>query len=84
MAANAARSAMHASRVSWSAGRAREEENARAIELAAEAVHMALRMKHLDLAALAEHVVPKITGPVPPLRPPAAQPPNRILRALPT
>jgi class 3 adenylate cyclase len=84
LAANAARAAMHASRVSWSAGRARETENARAIELAAEAVHMALRMTHLDLPALAELVVPKVVGPVPSLRPFGAPTPNRILRPLPT
>jgi len=84
MAANAARAAMHAARVSWLAGRAREEESARAIELAAEAVHTALRMAHLDLPFLADQVVPKVAGPVPPIRPILTPIPNRILRALPT
>jgi hypothetical protein len=84
MAANAARSALHATRVSWLAGRAREEENARAIELAAEAVHTALRIANLDLPALADLVVPSVAGQVLPTVRQAAPPPNRILRALPT
>ena len=84
MAANAARAAMHAARVSFLAGRAREEESARAIELATEAVHTALRMAQLDLPALAEQVVPKVIGPVLPIRPISSPIPNRILRALPT
>jgi hypothetical protein len=81
MAANAARSAMHASRLSWLAGRAREEESARAIELAGEAVRTALRMTRLDLAGLANQVLPQAVGPVSAVIPPA---PGRILRALPT
>jgi len=84
MAANAARAAMHAARVSFLAGRAREEESARAIELATEAVHTALRMTHLDLPSLADLVVPKAVGPVLPIRPISSPIPNRILRALPT
>jgi len=84
MAANAARAAMHAARQSWLAGRARDEENTRAIELATEAVHTALRMAQLDLPALAEQVVPKVIGPVMPIRPISSPIPNRILRALPT
>jgi hypothetical protein len=84
MAANAARSAMHAARVSFLAGRAREEESARAIELATEAVHTALRMARLDLPSLAEQVVPKVASPVVPIRPISNPIPNRILRALPT
>jgi len=84
MAANAARAAMHAARVSWLAGLAREEESARAIELATETVHTALRMARLDLPSLADQVLPKGTGPVPPVRPLTPPIPNRILRALPT
>jgi class 3 adenylate cyclase len=84
MAANAARAAMHASRVSWLGGRAREEENARGIELATEAVHTALRITNLDLPSLADQVVPKVPGPVLPIRPLTTPVPNRILRALPT
>ncbi len=84
MAANAVRAAMHAARVSWLAGRAREEENARAIELATEAIHTALRMARLDLPSLADQVVPKASGPVLPIRPLATPIPDRILRALPT
>jgi hypothetical protein len=84
MAANAARAAMHAARVSWLAGRTREQENAQAIELAGEAVHTALRITQLDLPSLAEQVVPKLVAPVAPIRPLAAPVPNRILRALPT
>src|SRR5205823_10884347 len=70
MAANAARAAMHAARVSWLAGRAREEESARAIDLTTEAVHTALRMAHLDLPSLADQVIPKVAGAVLPIRPP--------------
>jgi class 3 adenylate cyclase len=84
MAANAARAAMHAARVSFLAGRAREEENARAIELATESVHTALRIAHLDLQALADLVLPPVAEPVLPNRPLAFPMPNRILRALPT
>jgi hypothetical protein len=84
MVANAARAAAHAARVAWLAGRAREEESARAIELATEAVHTALRLAHLDLPSLADQVVPKAASPVLPIRPLATPNPNRILRALPT
>jgi len=84
MAANAARAAMHAARVSWLAGRAREAETARAIELATEAVHTARRMTDIDLASLADQLMPKVAGPVQPTRPPSTPIPNRILRALPT
>src|SRR5579859_1810382 len=84
MAANAARAAMHASRLSWLAGRAREEESARAIELAGQAVHTALRITELDLPSLADQVVPSVVAPVAPRHPQAAPVANRILRALPT
>jgi class 3 adenylate cyclase len=84
MAANAAKAAMHASRISWLAGRAREEENARAIELATDAIHTALRMTQLDLPALADQVIQKASGAVLSLRPISNPIPNRILRALPT
>jgi hypothetical protein len=86
MGANAARSAMHASRTSFLAGRARDEENTRAIELATEAVRTALRMTRIDLPALAEQVIPKPVAPILPTRASASAPstPHRILRALPT
>jgi class 3 adenylate cyclase len=84
MAANAARAAMHASRLAWLVGRARDEENSRAIDLATEAIRTALRMTRLDLPALAEQAVPKVEGPIPPTRPAAPASPHRILRALPT
>lgn len=64
MAAKAARAAMHASKLSWLAGRARDEENTRAIDLATEAVSTALRMAQLDLPSLAEQAVPKVLAPV--------------------
>ncbi len=57
MAANAARAATHAARTSWLAGRARDEEIARAADLAAEAVGLAMRLAHLDMADLAEKAV---------------------------
>ena len=57
MAANAARAAMQAARTTWLAGRARDEEIARAAELAAEAVDMALRLANFDAAELAERAV---------------------------
>ena len=59
VAANAARAAAQAAKLSWLAGRARDQENTRAIELASEAVHTALRMTRLDLVALAEQAVPR-------------------------
>ena len=83
MLANAARGAAHAAKLSWLPGRARDQENARAIECATEAVHIALRMAKLDLGALADQAVPKVTA-VPPLRPRTPVTPVRILRALPT
>jgi class 3 adenylate cyclase len=85
MAANAARAAAQASKLSWLAGRARDQENTRAIELASEAVRTALRITRLDLLALAEQASPRPVSPVPPLRGsawPVTR--NRILRALPT
>jgi class 3 adenylate cyclase len=85
MAANAARAAAHASKLSWLAGRARDEENTSAIALATEVVHTALRITWLDLIALAEQAMPRAASPVPSIRP--ATPTltrNRILRALPT
>jgi hypothetical protein len=75
---------MHASRLAWLVGRARDEENSRAIDLATEAIRTALRMTRLDLPALAEQAVPKVEGPIPPTRPAAPASPHRILRALPT
>jgi hypothetical protein len=84
MAANAARSAMHAARVSWLAGRTREEENALAIKLATEAVHTAMSMVDLDLPSLAEDALATTAGPVLPIRSQAAHAPNRILSSLPT
>jgi hypothetical protein len=84
MLANAARAAAHASRLSWLVGRARDEENIRAIECAVEAVHIAMRMTRLDLESLADQVVPRAVAPVTPLRTMVAVGSNRILRALPT
>jgi class 3 adenylate cyclase len=81
MAANAARSAMHASRLAWLAGRARDEEGARVVELAGEAIHTALRVTRLDLASLANQALPHAVAPVSAAVPAAA---GRILRALPT
>jgi hypothetical protein len=83
MAANAARAAAHASRLSWLAGRARDEENTRAVDLATQAVHTALRMTRLDLPSLADQALPKFDGSAA-TRPPVSVTPNRILRALPT
>jgi class 3 adenylate cyclase len=54
MAANAARAAMHSARTAWLAGRARDEENARAVELSGDAIGLALRLARLDLVELAE------------------------------
>jgi class 3 adenylate cyclase len=57
MAANAARSAMHAAGLSLRGGREHAEETARAIHFATEAVRTALRMKRLDLPALADQAI---------------------------
>ncbi|HEV7662722.1 MAG TPA: adenylate/guanylate cyclase domain-containing protein, partial [Chloroflexota bacterium] len=84
MAAKAARAAMHASKLSWLAGRARDEENSRAIELATEAVQTALRMAQLDVPSLAEQAVPKPTSAIPPARVQSVVTSTRILTALPT
>ena len=83
MLANAARAAAHAAKLSWLPGRARDEENARAIECATEAVHTALRMARLDLVAFSDQAVPRLTSGAP-LRPRTPVTPVRILRALPT
>ena len=85
MVAKAARAAALASRVAWLAGRARDEENTRVIELASEAVRSALRMAQLDLVAMADVAVPRSVSAVSAVRqlaPVAA--PNRILTTLPT
>jgi class 3 adenylate cyclase len=84
MAANAARAAMHAARLSWLAGRAREEENSRAIELTTEVLHTAMRITRLDLPALADQAVPETATAVPTTRMTSPPPANRILRPLPT
>ena len=87
MLANAARAAAHASKLSWLAGRARDEENTRAIDCAAEAIHTAMRMARLDLVELAEQAVPNVVAPPPPSRPisrPISRPTMRILKPLPT
>jgi hypothetical protein len=85
MLANAARAAMHASKLGWLVGRARDEENARAIQCMSEAVQTAMRLEHLDLLALSEEAMPKPAAtPVPPTRVAAPMAANRILRALPT
>jgi hypothetical protein len=85
MLANAARAAMHASKLPWLVGRGRDAENARAQACAAEAVHVAVRMTQLDLEALSEQAMPRPTArsvtPIPASAPLVA---NRILRALPT
>jgi class 3 adenylate cyclase len=81
MAANAARAAMHAARQSWLAGRARDEENTRAIERATEVLHTALRITQLDLPALAAQALPQMVAPAHLVSAPAA---SRILRASPT
>jgi class 3 adenylate cyclase len=57
MAANAARAAMHAARLSWLGGRAHAEENTQAIHYATEAVRTAMRMTRLDLPTLADQAV---------------------------
>ena len=61
MAANAARSAAHAARLSWLAGRERNDTNTQAIQCATQAVHTALRLTLLDLPLLADRSMP---GPV--------------------
>jgi len=38
---------MHAARLSWQAGRARDEENTRATALASDVIDTALRIVHL-------------------------------------
>jgi hypothetical protein len=69
MLANAARAAAHASKLSWLAGRARDEETNKTIACATEAVRTALRMAHLDLVKLAEESVPaRPTSPAAALR----------------
>jgi class 3 adenylate cyclase len=84
MAANAARAATHASRLSWLVGRARDAENTRATDLASEVLHTALRLTRLDVPALAEQVLPQ-AAPVLSAQPTsAAGAPDRILKALPT
>jgi class 3 adenylate cyclase len=57
MAANAARSAMHASGLSLRGGREHAEETNRAIHFATEAVRTALRMTRMDLPAFADKAV---------------------------
>jgi hypothetical protein len=86
MLANAARAAMHASKLSWLVGRARDEESARALACAGEAVRTALRMRQLDLGGLALEAAPRpsSTRPVTPLRVASPLATDRILRALPT
>jgi class 3 adenylate cyclase len=85
MLANAARAAMHASKLPWLVGRARDAENSRALACASEAVHTALRMTQLDLGALADQAMPRASATaVAPMRVSAPLPTNRILRALPT
>jgi class 3 adenylate cyclase len=85
MLANAARAAMHASKLGWLVARARDEENARAVACAAEAVHTAMRMTQLDLLALSQQAMPRpVTQPITPSRLAAPATANRILRALPT
>lgn len=85
MLANAARAAGHASKLSWLVGRARDTENAQALELAADAIHTALRMAKLDLASLTEMAMPRQTlAAVGAGRRIAPRTPERILRALPT
>ncbi|MBV9893612.1 MAG: adenylate/guanylate cyclase domain-containing protein [Chloroflexi bacterium] len=84
MLANAARAAMHASKLSWLVGRARDEENARAVACASEAVHIAFRVTQLDLGALAEQCMPKAIAVAPLSRTSSPVSADRILRALPT
>jgi class 3 adenylate cyclase len=85
MLANAARAAAHASKLSFLQGRARDEENSQAIAYAAEAVRIAVKLTRIDVVALADQAVPKVTvAPITPLRTAVSIGPNRILRALPT
>jgi class 3 adenylate cyclase len=84
MAAYAARAAMHAARQSWLAGRARDEENSRAIALATEVLHTAMRITELDLPALAAQALPQMVATVAPTHQVSAPAPSRILRASPT
>ena len=85
MAGNAARAAMHASKVSWLAGRARDQENTLAMQYAAEAVHTALRLTQLDLVGLAEQAEHKTSsGPVLATRQGSPSASAVILKALPT
>jgi hypothetical protein len=58
MAANAARAATHAGRLSWLAGRERNETNTQAIQCAVQAVETALRTTLMDLPALAAQAIP--------------------------
>jgi hypothetical protein len=88
MAAKAARAAMLAARTAWLSGRTREEESARAADMAHEAMRMALRIAPapLDLRQLAERALPSVREGVRPVHS-AAIPPaiaSRILSALPT
>jgi class 3 adenylate cyclase len=81
MAAHAARSAMHAARMSWLAGRERDGTNSQAIESSTEAVGLALQMAQLDLPALADQAIPQLTVPERTAGPAFSR---GILRALPT
>ena len=83
MLANAARAAARASKLLWLAGRARDEENATATALAADAVRTAMHMADLDMA-LAEQAMPTGASSVGPIRSALMVAPDRILRALPT
>jgi hypothetical protein len=80
MAANAARSALHASGLAWRGGRDHAEENTRAIHFATEAVRTALRLTRLDLPSLADEAVEGVM----PRRMTAPVAASRILRNLPT
>jgi hypothetical protein len=85
MAAHAARSAMHAARLSWLVGRERDGGNTQAIESATEAVGIALEMAHMDLPALADQALPNVdVVPRMPERMAGAAVSSGILRALPT
>ena len=84
MLANAARAAECASKLSWLVGRARHDENTRAIECASEAFEHALGMAKLDLVALADQAVPKLPPPITAAKPSSNPAALRILKALPT
>jgi class 3 adenylate cyclase len=58
MAANAARAATHAGRLSWLAGRERNDTNTQAMQCAIQSVETALRTTLMDLPALAEQALP--------------------------